>query len=63
MVLVGFFVSDIGPLNQVVHLWAYDSLAHREAARATMAQTRQAKPLHRASSCPSERNRFDLPWI
>jgi hypothetical protein len=33
---VGCFVSEIGPLNQVVHLWAYDSLAHREACRAKM---------------------------
>ena len=35
--LLGFFVSDIGPLNQVVHLWAYDSLADREERRARMA--------------------------
>ena len=31
--LVGFFVSEIGPLNQVVHLWAFDSLAEREKRR------------------------------
>jgi hypothetical protein len=36
--LIGFFVSDIGPLNQVVHLWAYDSIADREARRARMAE-------------------------
>ena len=35
--LVGFFVSDIGPLNQVVHLWAYDSIADREIRRERMA--------------------------
>jgi hypothetical protein len=35
--LVGFFVSDIGPLNQVVHLWAYESIADREARRERMA--------------------------
>jgi hypothetical protein len=34
--LVGFFTSEIGPLNQVVHLWRYDSLADREARRARM---------------------------
>ena len=34
--LVGFYVSEIGPLNQVVHLWAFDSLADREARRARM---------------------------
>ncbi|WP_085679658.1 MULTISPECIES: NIPSNAP family protein [unclassified Pseudomonas] len=33
---LGFYVSSIGPLNQVVHLWAYDSLEdfeRRSAAR------------------------------
>lgn len=39
--LVGFFVSEIGPLNQVVHLWAFDSLADREQRRAAM----EADPL------------------
>lgn len=34
--LLGFFVSDIGPLNQVVHIWVYDSLADRETRRAAM---------------------------
>ena len=35
---IGFFVTELGTLNQVVHLWAYDDLAHRERARATMVQ-------------------------
>ena len=39
--LVGFFVSEIGPMNQVVHLWAFDSLADREQRRAAM----EADPL------------------
>ncbi|MEN5302550.1 MULTISPECIES: NIPSNAP family protein [unclassified Pseudomonas] len=33
---LGFYVSSIGPLNQVVHLWGYDSLEdfeRRSAAR------------------------------
>lgn len=30
---VGFYVSDIGPLNQVVHLWAYESLADYDERR------------------------------
>lgn len=30
-------MSDIGPLNQVVHIWAYDSIAEREERRARMA--------------------------
>ena len=39
--LVGFFVSEIGPLNEVVHLWAFDSLADREQRRKAM----EADPL------------------
>jgi NIPSNAP len=32
--LLGYYVSQIGPLNQVVHLWRYDSLADMEKKRA-----------------------------
>ncbi len=31
--LLGFFISEIGPLNQVVHIWVYDSLADRQQRR------------------------------
>lgn len=34
--LLGFFVSEIGPLNQVIHIWVYDSLADREQRRAAL---------------------------
>jgi hypothetical protein len=34
--LIGCYVSEIGPLNQVVHLWAYESLADREERRAKL---------------------------
>jgi hypothetical protein len=32
--LLGYYLSQIGPLNQVVHLWRYDSLADLEEKRA-----------------------------
>jgi hypothetical protein len=32
----GFFVSHIGPLGRVVHLWQYDGLADRERRRDAM---------------------------
>jgi hypothetical protein len=35
--LVGFYVSEIGPLNQVVHISAYENLADRDARRARLA--------------------------
>jgi hypothetical protein len=31
--LIGVFASDIGPLNQWVHIWAYKSLDERVAVR------------------------------
>ena len=36
--LIGAFTTDIGPLNQYVHLWGYESLADREARRAELAK-------------------------
>ncbi|WP_428030438.1 NIPSNAP family protein [Ancylobacter sp.] len=34
--LVGYFTSDIGPLNEIVHIWAYASLDDRAARRARL---------------------------
>ena len=31
--LLGYFTSDIGEMNQVVHLWAYEDLTDRAARR------------------------------
>ncbi len=31
--LLGYYVSQIGPLNQVVHIWRYESLADMESKR------------------------------
>ncbi len=36
--LVGYFFSEIGPLNQIVHIWAYPSLDERERRRAALAE-------------------------
>jgi len=35
--LVGFFTTEFGTANQVVHIWAYESLDDRGARRARMA--------------------------
>lgn len=34
--LLGFFVIEIGPLNQIVFMWGYEDLGDREHRRATM---------------------------
>ena len=36
--LIGFFVTEIGTLNQVVHLWRFESLEDRQQRRAAMAK-------------------------
>lgn len=33
---IGYFISEIGELNHVVALWAYESLDHRNMAREKM---------------------------
>lgn len=35
--LLGFFMTEIGELNSVVHLWAYDSFEERTKRRAQLA--------------------------
>ncbi|HUT49746.1 MAG TPA: NIPSNAP family protein [Alphaproteobacteria bacterium] len=34
--LIGYFYTDVGTVNQVVHLWAYESQADREIRRAKL---------------------------
>lgn len=36
--LIGFFTTEIGTLNQVIHLWSFESLEDRSARRAAMAK-------------------------
>ncbi len=42
--LVGYYVTEMGPQNLIVHLWAYDSLDQREKCRAAL----QADPAWQA---------------
>ncbi|MCC5989044.1 MAG: NIPSNAP family protein [Pararhodobacter sp.] len=34
--LLGYFVTELGPLNETVHLWGYDSLDERARRRAAL---------------------------
>lgn len=36
--LVGYFETEIGVVNQIVHIWAYDDLADRARKRAGLQQ-------------------------
>ncbi len=42
--MVGYYFSEVGPQNTLVHLWAYDDLNQREKCRAAM----QADPAWQA---------------
>lgn len=35
--LVGYYATEIGTVNEVVHMWAYESFADREQRRARLA--------------------------
>ena len=34
--LVGWYTTDFGPLNQIIHMWGYDSYAERDRRRAEL---------------------------
>ena len=35
--MVGYFSVEVGPQNQIVHMWAYEDLADRQRKRAVQA--------------------------
>lgn len=39
--LLGYWTTELGGLNQVVHLWQYDSYSHRARVRATLAKDQE----------------------
>jgi len=42
--LAAFFYSEIGPLNQVIHIWPYKDLAERDRVRAEAARSGKWPP-------------------
>ena len=42
--MVGYYVTEVGPQNLVIHMWGYDNLDERERCRAAM----QADPAWQA---------------
>ncbi len=36
--LIGFFTTEVGPINQIVFMWAYENMGDREQRRAIMDQ-------------------------
>jgi NIPSNAP len=37
--MIGYFTTEIGSLNQVIHLWAYEDLEDRRRRRAALVDT------------------------
>ena len=35
--MVGYYFTEVGTINMIVHMWAYESLDQRERCRAAMA--------------------------
>ena len=61
--MVGYFSTDIGPLHQIVHMWAYRDLAERSDRRAKLvADPRwQAYALNPRDLQISQENKILLP--
>lgn len=34
--LIGYFTTEVGPLNQIIHMWGYDSLEERTRRRSEL---------------------------
>jgi len=58
--LIGVFTSDVGPLNQWVHIWAYKSLNHRDEVR-KKAQAEGIWPPPGPSPITLQENKIMLP--
>jgi hypothetical protein len=37
--LIGYFSTEVGDINQVIHLWGYDSFEERQRRRAELAKS------------------------
>jgi len=61
--LIGYFTTEIGPLNHVIHLWGYDSLDDRAERRARLAALPEWKAFTTklSQTIESMENRILLP--
>jgi len=61
--LIGYWHTEIGGLNKVVHIWAFDSLDDRQRRRASLAQ-HPRWPAYLAANLPlieAQENRILIP--
>eukprot|EP00128_Syssomonas_multiformis_P015419 Colp12_sorted_trinity150504_noHs@29999 len=50
--LLGYWTTELGGLNEVVHIWKYDSLAQRAAVRAALGQDKKWQQEYMAVMLP-----------
>src|SRR4051812_38324110 len=58
--LTAFWHSEIGPLNQIIHVWCYDSFEHRAQVRAAATKEPGWPPPIR-EFCVSQQSEVFLP--
>lgn len=44
--LVGWYFTDFGPQNQIIHMWGYDSYAERDRRRAELQKSEAWHAFH-----------------
>lgn len=64
--LVGFYTVEVGEVNQLVHMWAYDSMGERERLRAELWQNAEwlayVDALRQRGWLLHQSNRILIPW-
>ena len=61
--LAAFWHTEVGPLNQIIHVWAYDSFEHRAAVRAAgMKEAGWPPPIREFVTSAAERGVLPAPF-
>jgi hypothetical protein len=58
--LAAFWHSEVGPLNQIIHVWAYDSFEHRNEVRAAASKDPNWPPKIR-EFCVAQQSEVFIP--
>ncbi len=59
--MIGFFYTDIGPLNQIIHIWGYEDIAERARIRAEAAKLPNWPP-NIAEFMEDQQAEIFIPW-
>jgi len=61
--LIGYFTTEFGPLNQIIHIWGYDSFEERTRRRAELSKSEgwQAYLAKNRGNIVSQENKFLTP--